>query len=75
MRARTTVLLPGLAVFVLPSQALAYVGPGVGVGAIMATLAVLLGVILLAVGFLWYPIKRVLRGGKAEGEKVTSSTD
>ena len=57
----------------LPLAAQAYVGPGAGLGAIAVTVAVLLGLILLVVGFLWYPLKRMLRKGKAEPEKTQSS--
>lgn len=43
-----------------PVVALAYVGPGAGLGAIGTVLA-LIGAVLLAVfGFVWYPIKRML---------------
>jgi hypothetical protein len=46
----------------LPLAAHAYVGPGAGLSAI-GTLVALLGAVLLAiVGFLWYPLKRLLRG-------------
>ncbi|MGF1512047.1 MAG: hypothetical protein ACFB9M_21355 [Myxococcota bacterium] len=56
--------LAGLVATVLlttPSPALAYVGPGAGLGAIAVTVALLLGVLLLAVGLVWYPLKRFLR--------------
>jgi hypothetical protein len=59
-------LLPLLAMLaalsVLPDAALAYVGPGAGLSAI-GTLVALVGAVLLAiVGFLWYPLKRLIRG-------------
>ena len=47
------------------SPALAYVGPGAGLGA-LGTLAALVGaVLLLIVGFVWYPVKRMLRRRKS----------
>lgn len=46
----------------LPLSAQAYVGPGAGLGAFAVTIAVLLGLVLLVIGFLWYPIKRMLKG-------------
>lgn len=42
----------------------AYIGPGAGLGGIALTIALVLGVILLLVGFLWYPLKRLFRGRK-----------
>ncbi len=51
--------------FVIPTAALAYIGPGAGLGAI-GTLVALIGAVLLAiVGFVWYPIKRMMRKRKA----------
>lgn len=43
----------------LPNYAHAYIGPGVGAGAIMLTLAVVFGVLLLLFGLIWYPLKRL----------------
>ncbi len=44
----------------------AYVGPGAGLSAIGSVLALIGAVFLLVVGFLWYPIKRILRRGKRQ---------
>jgi flagellar biogenesis protein FliO len=49
------------------TPAFAYVGPGAGLSAIGAFLALILGVILAFFGFIWYPVKRFLRKGKAAG--------
>lgn len=43
------------------NDALAYVGPGLGAGALAAVLGVVGGILMLVVGVLWYPIKRVVR--------------
>lgn len=43
----------------LPQTALAYLGPGTGLSAIGSFLAVLVGIIVAFLGFLWYPIKRL----------------
>ena len=48
----------------LPSPALAYIGPGAGLGAIAVTAAFALGCSLLLVGLIWYPLKRLLKGSK-----------
>ena len=50
----------------LPSFALAYIGPGAGLSAIGTLLAVVGAAILLIVGFVWYPVKRMLRWFKAK---------
>jgi hypothetical protein len=44
-----------------PGVALAYVGPGVGMSAIGSFLALIGAVFMGIVGFVWYPIKRLLR--------------
>ncbi len=49
----------------LGTPALAYIGPGAGAGAIGVLIAIIGGVLLLLVGFLWYPIKRMMRKNKA----------
>ena len=42
-------------------DAFAYVGPGLGAGAVAAVLGVAGGILMLIVGVVWYPIKRVIR--------------
>ncbi len=42
-------------------DALAYVGPGLGAGTLAAVLGVLGGILMLLVGVVWYPLKRVIR--------------
>ena len=46
--------------FLFPPSAEAYVGPGAGLSAIGAFLAVLFGSIIALFGFIWYPLKRLL---------------
>ncbi|MCB2190595.1 MAG: hypothetical protein KQI62_03470 [Deltaproteobacteria bacterium] len=48
----------------LPGTAQAYVGPGLGLGAIGAILGVIFSVILAILAFFWYPIKRLFGKGK-----------
>ncbi len=50
-----------------PDAALAYIGPGSGLSAIGSVFAVIAAVFFALVGFIWYPIKRVLR--LARGQK------
>jgi len=44
-----------------PPLALAYIGPGLGSGAVVAVLGVVFGLLMLVVGVVWYPIKRMIR--------------
>ncbi len=52
------------ALAILPGSALAYIGPGVGAGAIGAVLGVVGSIFLALFAVIWYPIKRLLRRGK-----------
>jgi hypothetical protein len=53
-----------LLVLAVPGTAQAYVGPGLGVGAIAAFLGAVLAVVLAIVGVVWYPLKRFLNRNK-----------
>jgi len=44
-----------------PSASLAYVGPGLGLGAIGSFFALLGAMLFGVLGFIWYPIKRLIR--------------
>ncbi|PJI91463.1 hypothetical protein BC777_0291 [Yoonia maricola] len=46
---------------ILPMAAQAYVGPGAGLTAIGTMIALLAALVLAVVGFVWYPIKRMMR--------------
>ena len=56
-------ILPALllAAILTPSLAQAYVGPGAGISAIGAALALLAAVFFAIVGIVWYPVKRLIR--------------
>lgn len=45
----------------LAMPAAAYVGPGLGSGAIAAVLGILAGIFMLVVAIVWYPIKRLIK--------------
>lgn len=65
MRAGARALgLVTLLILAAPDTALAYVGPGLGVGAIAAFLGAVLAVLLAIVGVVWYPLKRFLNRNK-----------
>ena len=50
-----------LALMMVTGSAYAYVGPGAGLSAIGSFFAAVLAVLLAIVGFLWYPIKRLIK--------------
>jgi hypothetical protein len=57
----------------LPATTFAYVGPGAGLTAIGTILALISAVLLSIVGFVWYPIKRILRKLKSSSADHTGS--
>lgn len=65
----------GVVLVALPQAALAYVGPGVGLTAIGTFLAFVAVIFLGAVGFLWYPIRRLLRGRSAKASARTAAAE
>jgi hypothetical protein len=61
-------LVAGLALaIVMVNPAAAYVGPGAGLTAVGAILAVIATLFLAVVGFVWYPVKRLLRNQTSAG--------
>jgi hypothetical protein len=56
-----------------PSVAHAYVGPGAGITAIGSLIALVSAVLLAIVGFLWFPIKRMMRARAAKANPSTES--
>jgi len=70
-------LLPVLFMIVVllsPTSAWAYLGPGLGAGAIAAILGVIGAVFLAIVGVVWYPLKRVLkRRQRAQAQKENAN--
>ncbi len=60
-----------------PVHAHAYIGPGAGVSAIGSLLALCATVVVAILGFLWFPIKRLMKKRKAslaERAKTTMVT-
>ena len=65
---RSLLALIALGAILSPVPALAYIGPGAGLG-VIGTVVALIGAVLLAiVGFVWYPVKRMLKKRKAGAE-------
>ena len=57
-----------LVIFV-QQPAMAYVGPGTGIAALGALLAIIVGVVAALFGFLWYPMKRMMKKRKETANK------
>ncbi|MCB9994673.1 MAG: hypothetical protein H6873_13580 [Hyphomicrobiaceae bacterium] len=45
--------------------AFAYIGPGAGLSAIGTLLAIVAAAVMAVAGFIWYPLKRLIRGKPA----------
>jgi len=60
----------------IPRDAAAYIGPGAGLSVIGTVVSVIGAIFLALVGFVWYPIKRLLmkmkRPQKTQGEAKTA---
>lgn len=50
----------------MPGAAMAYIGPGMGAGALAAVVGVLGSIVLAIFAVVWYPIKRMLKGRKTK---------
>lgn len=61
------VLFTMATLLLLAENAAAYIGPGASIGAIATVIALVGAVLLGIVGFVWYPIKRLL--GKRNNAK------
>jgi hypothetical protein len=59
----------------LTDVAHAYVGPGLGLGAIGAIVGFIVAVFLAIVGIIWYPLKRMLRKLKAAKPDTSDRSD
>ena len=76
MHVRSVALLLILATFLLGAHstaANAYVGPGAGLSAIGSLVSVVSALLLAIAGFVWYPLKRLLRRGRRRPVPTTTS--
>jgi len=55
------ILVPLLILFGCSSYAYAYIGPGIGLGALISVVGVILAIIFLLIALIWFPLKRYLR--------------
>ncbi len=64
----------GIAVLALTAApAMAYTGPGLGLGAIGTALGVVAALLLMLISIVWYPFKRMLRKMRGEQAPVRQS--
>ena len=64
MKTALYVFVSFLCIFSTP--AFAYIGPGLGAGALATVLGALLAILMLIVGVIWYPLKRLIRSLKSK---------
>ncbi len=58
-----------------PALAYAYIGPGAGLSAIGSFVALIGATLLMIVGFIWYPFKRLLKGKSKKNTSATNQSD
>lgn len=76
MHSKLRVSLFFVAAVLSPNLAFAYVGPGAGLSAIGTVLALVGAILLGIVGFVWYPVKRLLhRKRSQEDEEIGIKPD
>jgi len=63
-----------LAAMLLAQPAHAYIGPGAGLSALGSLFALLAAAVVCVFGFIWYPIKRVIRMFKSKDKSVAHAT-
>lgn len=62
-------------IFLVPGLAQAYMGPGAGLSAVGSFIALLGALLLLVLGFLWYPIKRLMRHYRQKTYRKADDSD
>lgn len=65
-------IFSSLLLLAIPAPAFAYMGPGLGMGAVATSLGVLGAILLGLFSILWYPCKRLIR--RLRGSAAMRST-
>ena len=60
-----------LLALLIPFSSFAYLGPGAGLSAIGSILAFVGLILLLLLGFFWYPLKKLLKKIRSDKDKET----
>lgn len=58
---RNAAIAAAVATLLLPVEAMAYTGPGAGLTAIGSMIVLLSAIGFALVGFVWYPVKRLIK--------------
>ena len=58
-----------------PTCSYAYIGPGAGLSALGSVLAFVGIIVLLAVSFLWYPIKRLIKSKRSDSSPEHANSE
>ena len=53
----------------------AYLGPGIGTGAIVATLGIIIAIFATLFGLIWFPIKKLLKKRKEKKDQQENKVD
>jgi hypothetical protein len=67
--------LSAISIVLFSSTSHAYIGPGAGLSAIGAFLALIAAVAVAIFGFIWYPLKRMFRKRKQETLNKNDASD
>ena len=62
--------LPLFMLVAVSCDAAAYIGPGLGVGAIGMIIGIIVSVFLALFAVLWYPIKRFIKMKRSSSDKI-----
>jgi hypothetical protein len=65
----------GMVAAAVPSPAFAYMGAGAGLSAIGSVLSFLGVFLLMAIGFVWYPLKRMLKRKKGGDDRPEAKAE
>ena len=66
-------LLLFISMLIFPAISHAYIGPGAGLSAFGALIALIAAVVIAIFGFVWYPLKRLMRMQAEKQEKPSES--
>lgn len=67
-------LLAAVAAVMMPGPALAYIGPGLGAGAMAVVIGILGSIVMAVVAVIYYPVKRVLKARRAKAAEEETGT-
>ena len=69
------IILSSLIFCLISTTSFAYLGPGVGIGVISATIGIIIAVFAALFGLIWFPIERLLKRRKEKKEQSQDKID